>query len=329
MVRPVRVTTQTRSRCIAGALVLGVLVAPTGCFLKKVKVIYKVQSKVTGPLGWYRVSNLLDVNWRGLATIPPRDPNNTSDAEDADYDDDANLDDRIKDRFDRQLSPLMLDAQSNCASLLGADLPLQGQVFIFVHGIGGVGSEWWGVVPTLAKLDPAAMFLFRWNATQTRDVILEGLVAGINRITACSPGVKVTVLAHSAGGVLLSFAASRLKVAQKVELLTCASPLAGIGFHSKIDNDDDDTRFFNDLGSTKDGYSAAAPFVTVVHYRTTFPADQVMKPNMFGHAPNQRGIKVEGATEVDLPDNLTHSGSLIYVAQQLAVAGGVRLPTTP
>lgn len=312
-----------------GTLVLLALTSVTGCFLKKVRAVSNVQTRITGPIGWYRVTPMLGVNWRGLATIPPRDPDDKNEAEDDDYDDEAPLDQRLRVRFARQLSALMLDADANCLSLVGVEAPLRGPVFIFVHGIGGVGAEWWAVVPTLAKLDPSAMFLFRWNATQTREVILESLVTGINRITACSPGVRVVVLAHSAGGVLLSFAASRLKVEQKVELLTCSSPLAGIGYHSKIDNDDDDTRFFNDLGSTKTGYTAAAPNVVVTHYRTQYPADHVMKPNVFGHSPNQRGIKVEGATEVDLPSDLTHDGALIYLAQQLARDAGVVLPSRP
>ena len=310
--------------------VVALLVSGEACLRQRLQMVARAESKVAGPVGWYRVKPSLGVNWRGLATIPARDLENKIEAEDDDYDEDRRLDDRLRDRFDRSLSMLMLDKDSNCGSLLATE-ELKGPVFIFVHGIGGIGSEWWAVVPTLEKMQPSAMFMFRWSATQTRDKILERLVTGINRITACSPGVRLVVLSHSAGGVLLSFAASRLTVdgAKKLELLTCASPLAGIGFHSKIDNADDDTRFFNDLGSTKDGFTAAAPNVFVTHYRTSYPGDQVMKPNVFGHSPNLRGIKVEGATEVDLPIELTHEGSLLYVAQQLALDAGVKLPTQP
>jgi hypothetical protein len=316
---------------LAGAvLTLLWMSGATACFIKRTRLADKVSNRVTGPIGWYRVTNLLGVNWRGLATIPKRDLNNPNDAENDDYDEDRSLDDRIHDRFERQFSSLLLDEATDCGLLGTADHSHKGPVIIFVHGVRGIGSEMWPTIPTLAMTDPQGMFLFRWSVTQTRDVILENLVRGVNRITACSPKTRVIVIAHSAGGVLMSFAASRLQVGDHpLEVWTVASPLAGVGYHSKIDNEDDDTRFFNDLGSTKDGYTAAAPNVTVFHYRTTYPADQVMKPNPFGHAPNQRGCKVANATEIDLPTNLTHDGSVLYIAQQLAIAEGVQLPSTP
>ena len=292
----------------------------SGCFLKKFKVVNRGLARVTGPIGWYRVTPMLEVDARGEALLPRRDRGHDKDQDDdEDYDQDIPLVERLDGRFKRQLSPLLLDGEANCLFLTGASLQPRGPVFILVHGVKGIGAEWWPVVPTLAAASPAAIFMFRWSVTQTRAAVLESLVTGIEQITRCSRGAAPVVLAHSAGGVVMSFAASRLKTdGQRLDVLTVASPLAGIGFHSKIDNDDDDTRFFNDLGASKGSYSAAAPNVLVTHFRTRFPGDPVMKPNVFGHAPNERGVGVEGAAEVDLPDNLTHDGALLYVARQLA-----------
>jgi hypothetical protein len=304
---------------VLGAVLLVGALGVSGCFLKRFRMVNRGLARITGPLGWYRVTPLLGVDARGNATLPPRDRTQTreDDVEDEDYDEEVPLLERLDGRFKRQLSPLLMDADTACAYLTGAG---PGPVFILLHGVKGVGSEWWPVIPTLNRTSPSGMFMFRWNATQERAVILDALVKGINRIAACSGKATTVVLAHSAGGVIGSFAAGRFKIdsPQRLEVHTVSSPLSGIGYHSKIEDDDDDTRFFNDLGSSKEGYPTAAPNVWVQHHRTQYPGDQVMKPNAFGHSPNQRGVGVKGAREIDLPDSLTHDGALLYVANQLA-----------
>ena len=79
----------------------------------------------------------------------------------------------------------------------------------------------------------------------------------------------------------------------------------------------------NDLGSTRHGYPAASPGVTVVHLRTQYPADQVMKPSRAGYAPNAISASVKGAKVLDLPDTLDHDDALMYVAREIAAG---RLP---
>jgi hypothetical protein len=103
-----------------------------------------------------------------------------------------------------------------------------------------------------------------------------------------------------------------------------ASPLAGVGYREREESDSERTAVINELGTAQQGYPAAAPNVHVTHFRTQYPADSVMRPNPFGHAPNAKGIGVQGAREVDLPAHLGHDPSLLYVAQEL-VAGRLRL----
>src|SRR5439155_1274890 len=97
------------------------------------------------------------------------------------------------------------------------------------------------------------------------------------------------VLGHSAGGVLAAFAASRVELGEPphpVDIITVASPLAGVGARPAVDETDDETWFFNDLGATHRAYPAAKPGVHVLHLRTLYPADRVMKPTRGGYSPN-------------------------------------------
>jgi alpha-beta hydrolase superfamily lysophospholipase len=155
-----------------------------------------------------------------------------------------------------------------------------------------------------------------------RGHLLDLLVKGLDRVAQCYPNNHVVVLGHSAGGVLLAFAASRFTIAgdttRRVDVLTVASPLAGVGLRGGIDVDDDDTHFFNDLGAVRGGYPAAAPSVFVTHLRTQYPADTVMEPNRMGYAPNAPEAVVKGATVIDVPATLGHDESLVWAARQIA-----------
>jgi hypothetical protein len=231
-------------------------------------------------------------------------------------------------RYEQQFSLLWLERDTSCAALTGRQAPGTAPVYILVHGIGGDGPEWWPVIPTLDQTHPSAIFMFKWSPAGQHRELLETLTAGVLRISECYPNAApLVVLCHSAGGVIASFAVHEFKVPQlpsgpRLHVLTVASPLAGTGYRSGQDNQDDesDLRLIYELGAAQVGYQAAPYGVSVIHFRTQFPSDKVMKPNMFGHIPNERGIGVAGAREVDLPAELTHESSLLYVAQEL-VAG--------
>jgi hypothetical protein len=294
-------------------------------FLNKFRPVNRTMTRVTGPTGWYRVTPLLGVDSKGNATIPARDPAPLDEdgepieqPDDDDYDEDTPLIERVQERFARQLSPLIVTPDVPCQYLAASQEPGR-PVYILVHGIRGPGPEWWPVVATLNANSPEGIFLFRWNVTQQRTEIIDSLVTGINRIAACHPAGLPVVLAHSAGGVVASFAVSRLTIeqGQTLDVFTVASPLSGAGLHNKEEDADGTNRFMKDLGATKTGFAAAAPNVRVTHFRTQYPGDLVMEPKFGQHAPNQAGIGVTGATEIDLPDNLTHDGSLLFVARRL------------
>ncbi len=305
------------------SVLLVVLVATCGCsFLNTFRPVTRAVTRVTGPTGWYRVTPLLGIDRDGQVTIPRRASQRGSDDEeeqpdDDDYDERTALNERVQNRFRRQLSPLLVTDTVPC-QYLAASQDRGKPVYILVHGIGGPGPEWWPVIPTLNTYAPAGIFLFRWNATQQRAEIIDALVTGINRIAACHLAGKPVVLAHSAGGVVVSFAVSRLTIdpGQTLDVLTVAAPLSGAGLHNRLEDAEGENRFMKDLGATKTSFPAAAANVRVTHLRTHYPGDQVMEPKFGQHAPNQAGVGVKGSTEVDLPEDLTHDGALMFVARQ-------------
>lgn len=300
-------------------LVTCLLLALPGCtFLGKFRPVTRTMTRVTGPTGWYRVNPLLGLDLKGNVTIPPREGvRNEDDPEqddDGDWDETVPLAERIQARYLRQFSPLIVTPETACNYLAPAESARP--VYVLIHGIAGPGAEWWPVIPTLSAGRPDGMFLFRWNVTQSRTEIVDALVTGINRIAACHPGHTI-VLAHSAGGVVISFAASHLRVQAEVDVFTVASPLAGAGIHNRLEDEDGANRFMKDLGATKRGFPAAAANVLVTHLRTQFPGDPVMEPKFGQHPPNMHGVGVQGATEIDLPSTLNHDGALLYVARRL------------
>lgn len=295
------------------------LLLTSGCFTRGAPMV-QVLGKLTGvQTGWYHVKPLLTLDEEGAVLLPP--------ASSLDDESDAPYMERVLQTHQRQFLPMpSLEAGTDCAAVTGALAPKAGTVYVFVHGIGGVGHEWLGVIPALHRADPAAMYMYKWFAYAERGSILKGLVDGVHRISQCYPDSPIVLLGHSAGGVLGAFAASRFKLegrAQPLTVITVASPLAGVGARPDVDDTDDRTQFFNDLGAVIHGYPAAAPNVKVLHLRTQYPGDRVMKPSRAGYQPNALSAVVKGSTLVDLPPTLSHDDSLQYVANQLAAG---RLP---
>ncbi len=240
----------------------------------------------------------------------------------------ARDDDLLLFRYQAQFSPQPLDRETPCPQLERLAGAPGAPVFILVHGVYGDGREWWPVVPLLAQAKPAGVFMFRWGVAGQHGELVDALTVGVNRIAACFPSdTPLVLLAHSAGGVMASFAAHGFQVGSsptqpRLRLLTVASPLAGSGFRDgpkDVSNGESDTRLTYEIGGTIPGYPAAADGVEVIHFRTQFPADTVMRPQ-YDHSPNQRGVGVAGAREVDLPADLGHEAALLHVVQEL-VAG--------
>ena len=196
----------------------------------------------------------------------------------------------------------------------------EGDVLVLVPGLPSDGREWWPALLQLSRTHPQAIFMFRWSADKKRDTLVDALTRGLDRLAACMVGAKrIRVIAHSAGGVLASFAAGRMRLppkAPRVEVLTVASPLAGTAIRSE-ETPDPEASFVIELGGTYPPYPGPAQGVMVIHFRTHAPADPDMRPSRSGHSPNDPQVGVRGAREVDLPEALGHGEALAYVCAQL------------
>jgi hypothetical protein len=224
---------------------------------------------------------------------------------------------RYKEHF--TLAPLESGQPPSCDAM---GLAEHGPVFVLVHGIRGDGEEMEDAVPIIAKAKPAGLFMFRWMPFEKLGPISDGLALGISRLLVCRPGEEVVVVAHSAGGVVTSIAASKVVVPTgakegAVKVMTVASPLAGTMRRPRHEDGRAETHFILDLGTRFEAYQAAAPGVQVVHLRSQYPADSVMKPQE-DFSPNDPRVGVPGAPQIDLPAELSHVGALTFVARQLA-----------
>ncbi len=200
-------------------------------------------------------------------------------------------------------------------------------VVVMVHGVKGDGDEWLEPLQVFPRLPPHALLMYRWVPWHARNAIAAGLAEGVNRLTRCladRPGLKVLVLGHSAGGVVSAYAAQWFQSAAPgvVTVVTVAAPLSGSNRRERNEGDREEAVFMLDLGSGITTYPAAAPGVAVYHLRTSATSDPVMEPDDSGHIANAPKVGVPGATVIDLPDDLTHDGSLAWVVNRLVEAGG-------
>jgi hypothetical protein len=221
---------------------------------------------------------------------------------------------RYRDRF--AAFPLQ-DPSLSCDTL-----PRSGRIVVLVHGLGGDRTEMEAALPDVLATKPAALFMFRWVPYDGRDELVRRLAGGLSHLAACSPDAEVLVVAHSAGGVLTSLAASKVRPPRGVQgiwltALTVASPLAGTAHVPPRDNGHEEAVFLFDLGHDITRYPRPARGVRVVHLRTSAPADPFMLPNQ-DHLPNDRRVGVPGAPQIDLPRRLGHDQALEYVAERLA-----------
>ncbi len=201
------------------------------------------------------------------------------------------------------------------SSLVGGpdDVP----ILVMVHGIGGDGAEWENSLSLLLRAEPRATFMFRWVSMGSRDAMVSRLAMGVTRLSHCTHH-PILILAHSAGGVLASYAAGLIAAESEVKLVTVASPLAGTLARRPAETGEEQLYFLFDLGSRITTYPPAAKSVQVFHLATQYPADHVMAPGQDGTAPNDPQVGVPGATHLTLPADLSHVGALSYVARRIA-----------
>lgn len=102
-------------------------------------------------------------------------------------------------------------------------------VVILVHGAFGFGSEWHQVVEHVRARRGAALVAFSWGGPWTRKPSLaaEALRRLVQQaLDGAPPGAAVIVIAHSAGGALVSYVAERLRVppGRRVRIASIAAP---------------------------------------------------------------------------------------------------------
>lgn len=237
----------------------------------------------------------------------------------------ADLEPSSPDNYRSRFEPLDLSPEGVlCTELFRRQKNQSGPLIVLVHGVGGDGIEMERAVPALVGGGPASVFMFRWVPYDERDAIAQRLADGLFRLTSCIPSApgRLLVVAHSAGGVVSSFAAARMHIDRPwvepwVTVMTVASPLHGTVRRAGNMSGRQEATFMLDMGSTISGYPAAAPGVRVLHLRSSPKSDAVMRPSG-DLMPNDPTIGVPGAPQIDLPDTLDHAGALVYVADRIA-----------
>jgi hypothetical protein len=230
-----------------------------------------------------------------------------------------------EDAYDERFEPLTLTADAGCDSVRPREDGTPAPIIVLVPGIGGDGDEMHQAVPVLMATHPAAMFMFRYSPFEQLGPISERLAIGLSRLEECkTAGVSsILVLSHSAGGTVAGFAVNQVKPTGSTEgtwltLLTVASPLAGTsGLPLGADADPKQVRLMGLMGLRHTYYPAPAAGVRVVHLRTSALSDGYMRPSR-EHIPNDPHVGVPGAAQFDLPAELDHPTSLVYVAKRIA-----------
>jgi hypothetical protein len=195
--------------------------------------------------------------------------------------------------------------------------------WVLVPGIGGEPSTWSDTVARLEATQTGPVSLFRWSPWEPTDRLAERFAAGVFEWHAClPPQTAIRVLAHSAGGVVVSRAAPRLAaLGREISIYTVASPLAGKDKAGPRAEKLKLESIATDLGKRLT-YPQEAPGIEVVHLHTSALSDPVMRPSVRGHRPNDPHVGVPGASHVALPDSLGHVEAFDWFVERLVGEGG-------
>ena len=226
-------------------------------------------------------------------------------------------------RADASLQWQPVDKDTSCEALRAE--ATGSEAIVLVPGILGDGPEIDTVTRILTRDASPTLFMYRWVPWQERDRIAGDFAAGVSHLLACAPWLEghLLVLAHSVGGVVVGYGATRIRlpVLEREEpafrVVTVASPMAGMGDRPPKPDGSSQAVFLFDLGTHLKSYPVAPRSVETVHLRTHFPHDPSMKPTAH-HAPNDSGIGIPGARQVDLPTTLTHDHALEFAAERIA-----------
>lgn len=215
---------------------------------------------------------------------------------------------------------------ATCPSCLRLDVaqPLQlppqtREVFLLVPGLLGYGWEWNEVQVALAQRPQAAVLVYDWDPWVSVMVASERLQQHLKHLLKRRPASvrRLVVIGHSAAGLLVLQAASRLVVPAglAVEMLSVGAPLAGNSYNLYAGADNLRSPLPMALAGTFTRWPEPAPGVKLSVY-VTGPLDPVMKPR-FGHDPGDPRALPKAARLFRLPHTLDHNLALAVVVRSL------------
>jgi hypothetical protein len=202
-------------------------------------------------------------------------------------------------------------------------------VFVLVPGLLGYGWEWNGAQIALAQLPGSAVVVYDWQPWTSVRAGGAQLAQSIQYLFGRLPGSvnQVTVLGHSAAGLLAVEAAAALRVPPglAVKVLVIGAPLAGNRFNPLGGQDNFSTPIPLALAGTFTRWPEPAPGIELQIWPTG-ASDPVMRPR-FGHDPADRRVLPHAATLHPLPPALDHNVALGQVTRQLVAS--LRAPAPP
>lgn len=192
-------------------------------------------------------------------------------------------------------------------------------VYLLVPGLLGYGWEWHGAERELRELPAAVTLVWPWDPWRSLAQSGTALTEHLDYLLRRLPGsvARVVVIGHSAAGLLLLWAATRVQVPSSlaVELITVGAPLAGQGFNPWSGQDLWMTPLPIALGSRFSQWPTPKLGLRLRVF-VTGPSDPVMTLR-FGHNPGDSAVLPSEAEVTRLPHTLDHNLALGHLAQQL------------
>jgi hypothetical protein len=209
-------------------------------------------------------------------------------------------------------------------------------VFLLVPGLLGYGWEWDGAQAALSKYPDAAVLVYSWEPWHSLTASSARLAAHIQYLLRRLPESvqELTVISHSAAGLLAVEAASALSVSAvaatrglRVRVLSVGAPLAGMGRNPWGGEDMRHTPLPIALGSHFTRWPEPAPGVTLEIYPTS--GDDPVMERVMGHDPGDPRVLPRRAVLRALPPSVGHNDALTWLCSGLLGATAASSAPSP
>lgn len=199
--------------------------------------------------------------------------------------------------------------------------PTAERLFILIPGLLGYGWEWNPAQIELARHPEVAVFVYSWQPWLSVARSGEALGQVLRRIDRLlPPRVRdVTVIAHSAAGMIAVEAASHVRhrgrpLQHPLRIVAVGAPLAGMGLYPDPP-DLRNTPLAMVLGGRFTHWPKPAPGVQIDVFPTG-PDDPVMRP-IGAHDPADPRVLPAGTRVKRVPTDLGHNSALGWLCQQV------------